>query len=764
MATNSKTQSAFAACIFLICQFITAAALAVVPDDIQHRYYDSTYCEPSSPCCKTTPGQTLPWMTLTSQWHHSPEAACAEYCKEVNDYAICTGGTPSCNGIWLTPNTSFKECELVTVGNARRSTNVAYITACPEHSTRDAGSGKCLCDTGYFDQAKRCVPTPPKNFGCCEADRPQVGNPVSVGTGNKFLAETDYVGAGPYPLQLIRYYNGGDDNLTSIGQNWRLFSSLINPVWETVQVIRRDGRPLRFTLQGGQWIGDTDSADKLTQSATGWTLKTAHDAVETYNLSGNLVAVVNRAGWTHTFTYSDGTGGTNGGYILDSNGQPTIMALPAGMLIRLSDSAGRSLAFGYDMAMHIVKMTDPNNQSYVYRYDASHHLLSVTYPNGATRSYLYESTSAPHGLTGILDENGVRFATYAYDSAGHAVSSQHAGGADSYQLAWNNNADGTTTTTVTDPLGTVRSYLSQLIVGAARNRSQSQPAGAGSAVATASFIYDSRGNIASRTDFNGRTTTYAYEAVRNLETQRVEAAGTASARTISTQWHASYRLPLKVAEPYQLTTYVYDASGNLLSKTEQATGDASGAQGVAATATGPASTWRYTYNSMGQVLTARSPRTDIDDTTSYSYDSQGNMVSVIDTQGHVTVLSQYDAHGRAGRIADANGVVTTLTYDARGRLASKTMGGETTRYGYDGVGQLTQVTLADGGRIAYIYDDAHRLTGMADGAGNAIRYTLDAKGNRVREEVKDEQGILQRQIMRAYDALARPQQVTGGRE
>ena len=37
-------------------------------------------------------------------------------------------------------------------------------------------------------------------------------------------------------------------------------------------------------------------------------------------------------------------------------------------------------------------------------------------------------TTFPNLLTGIIDENGVRFATWTYDSLARATSSQHAGG------------------------------------------------------------------------------------------------------------------------------------------------------------------------------------------------------------------------------------------------------------------------------------------------------------------------------------------------
>ena len=70
------------------------------------------------------------------------------------------------------------------------------------------------------------------------------------------------------------------------------------------------------------------------------------------------------------------------------------------------------------------------------------------------RYYLYEDPNFPHALTGIVDENNVRFATWAYDAQGRAILSEHAGGADRVELSY--NADGSTT--VTDALGAARAY------------------------------------------------------------------------------------------------------------------------------------------------------------------------------------------------------------------------------------------------------------------------------------------------------------------
>ena len=123
------------------------------------------------------------------------------------------------------------------------------------------------------------------------------------------------------------------------------------------------------------------------------------------------------------------------------------------------------------------------------------------------------------------------------------------------------------------------------------------------------------------------------------------------------------------------------------------------------------------------------PRTDVTDTTTYVYDSTtGSLASVTNALGHVTTLGNYDAHGRPRQITDPNGLVTNLTYDLRGRLTARNVGGELTAYEYDGVGQLKKVTLPDGSYLSYTYDAAHRLTQVQDNLGNKIVYTLDADG------------------------------------
>ena len=44
------------------------------------------------------------------------------------------------------------------------------------------------------------------------------------------------------------------------------------------------------------------------------------------------------------------------------------------------------------------------------------------------------------------------------------------------------------------------------------------------------------------------------------------------------------------------------------------------------------------------------------------------------------------------------------------------------------------MTQPDDSYLIYSYDQAHRLTGIADALGDHIAYTLDAASNRVKEQ------------------------------
>jgi YD repeat-containing protein len=495
---------------------------------------------------------------------------------------------------------------------------------------------------------------------------------------------------------------------------------------------------------------------------TGWQVVTEEGDVETYGATGIITSRLNRAGLGYA--------------ILDMS--PTAKSV--------TDSMGRILQFGFGLpgggSTNLLNFTDPAGGITSYAYDANNNLVSVTYPDGSIRQYHYENATFKNALTGITDERGVRYATYGYDAQGRAVLTEHAGGADRYTLSF-----GSDTTTVTDALGVARTQTFSIIQGVYRLTNQSQPGGSGCGPAAEALTYDANGNVASRTDFNGRKTTYAYDLTLNLETSRTEGLSSSGAalpetRTITTAWHATWRLPVQINEyagtsaagnPVRRTQIGYDDRGNIVSR------------GITDVAAGVTRTWTtaYTYSTVvpGLVLqkVEDGPRTDVSDVTTtdyYSHDEtcagaslgtgrdkgcRGQARRITDALGQITQFTRYNAHGQAEEIVDPNGVTTTLTYDLRQRLTSRSTAGETTAYQYDPVGQLTRLTLPDGSFLAYTYDGARRLTDVADSLGNGIHYTLDAAGNRTQEDIRDPQGALVKTLTRAYDALGRLQTLTG---
>ena len=660
----------------------------------------------------------------------------------------------------------------------------------------------------------KVAPDPPQSGTTC--------HPISFSTGNKVLRETDYSGLGFEPVTFRRTYNSTaaatfDSQGTAFGNQglqWRNgLSRYISAMNGAAIAYRAGGKAYTFSPVASNWFPDADITDKLVElkdtggNRTGWTFTVdATGEIETYDATGKLLSIAYRAGVIQTYTY-------------DGNNRVTAII----------DALGRTLNFAYDTASHISGMTNPAGGTYIYTYsaDGADNLMSVTYPDGKVKSYLYGeatnvSTSPVSGisylnsLTGIIDENNNRYATYSYDNKGRAFSEFLAGNVEQNTLVYNTDTlINPTSTIVTNPLGSSRTYNFTTILGVVKSTGQSQPAGSGCAASAAALTYDVNGNVASRTDFKGNKTTFVYDLSRNLETSRTEGLTTSNGgttnvvttatRTITTTYHPTWRLPLVTTEysggtsnlsdgsgtptgaALRSTTNVYDTKGNLTSITE-----ADPLHSLSRT-----TNVTYTYSTLvpGLVLTKviDGPRTDVSDVTTYHYydaDStctpssatpltdpitglspanlgcRGQLQSMTDALGHTTTYDRYNHHGQVEQMTDANGLVTTNTYDLRQRLLTRSVTGsgivtQTTSLTYDGVGQVTQLTLPDNSSLNYSYDAAHRLTQVQDSLGNKVTYTLDSEGNRINETTTDPQNVLTKTLTRSYDALNRLQQVIG---
>lgn len=656
----------------------------------------------------------------------------------------------------------------------------------------DCGGGNEIVGTPY-------PYAPGKNTGNpCDC----AGDPINLGTGNEFRDEED---ASLGALGFHRYYNSHAAVASShVGAHWRhsfdrTLQYLGGKTVSTATVFRQDGTEVAFTLQGGQWITDTDVADRLTSQSdgtgaiTGWQyFDAATRYQEAYDASGNLQSITDTNGQVTTLTYSTAS-------------TPTTIAPSAGLLLTVTDPHSRSLSFTYNAQGNVASVTEPDGGVLGYAYDANSNLVTATYPDTKTRQYVYNEsaltggTSLLHALTGDIDESGNRLTSIGYNSQGQATMSTLPGGVELTQVVYNSDS----TTSVTYPTGAQTTLSFTAPTGAVHANAVSTPCGTGCGQPNAAATFDNNGYVASTTDFKGNITALTHDA-NGLLTEEIDAQGNPDQRTIDTTWNTVLRVPL--------TRTVKDNTGKVVSKSGWAyntTGQPTAACLIdpvaapsytcSATGTAPAGVRRsvMTYCTTvdgttcpltGLLLNIDGPRTDVTDTTTYAYypttdesgcaaaggvcHHLGDVNSTTDGAGLVTTYVTYDKAGRPTRVKAPNGVLTDLTYTPRGWLTTKTVRASAagtpsandaiTTIAYNPDGTVHQIKDGDGVTATYTYDAAHRLTDITDAGNRRYHYVLDAAGNRTLEQVITEAGTVVRTTGQSFNALGQLTTITDG--
>jgi YD repeat-containing protein len=241
-----------------------------------------------------------------------------------------------------------------------------------------------------------------------------VGNPCNPATGNKHQRELDFSVA---ELSIDRIYNSIHQRDTGFGPGWTVpFSKKLVIVGTTVGVEGATGKTEAFSLVSGQWQADQDSRITLTENSIGFLLTREDGSSEKYDHLGQLVSESSPA--RETMSYKRNT---------------------LQQLIEIQDYFGKKLSITWNALNHISAISDPAGNVYQYFYDGLNNLVRVQYPDRTEKEYHYENTGFPHHLTGITDENGVRYASFYYDARGRAISTEHAdigggGGQEKFQI------------------------------------------------------------------------------------------------------------------------------------------------------------------------------------------------------------------------------------------------------------------------------------------------------------------------------------------
>ncbi|MEX1826344.1 RHS repeat-associated core domain-containing protein [Luteibacter sp. CQ10] len=631
---------------------------------------------------------------------------------------------------------------------------------CKQDGTFNPDIGKCQAPDEDQDQNEMGDPSNPAP-GVVMTCR---GDPVNTPSGNVYEETTDYVG-GDGELAFRRYYNSTDGK-------WRHSYSarlLSDPI--TTVVTFDDGKGTAYPMVNGQPSIPEGHKERLSTQYSQWTYTSEDNTILTFDYQGRLSGEQTPDGLKRTLTYTpSGASGDT--------------------LVTVTGARGRVLTFIED-ANHNVKSMTAGAYSVTYGYNTDGMLTSVAYsgPNlSKTRTYAYEDARNPHWLTSEFNESGVKFGSWTYDDQGRALAATQPDSAGLTSFSYT----GPNTVEVTGPLGNKVTYQYEISHGAKRPVSIDGEPAVGCPAGNSTFHYNASGYPDTATRVNGSTTIIGYDSGFN-ETSRTEASGTSAQRTTQTTWDATLHLPTGRS--------LLDASGALVRKQSwlyntrgqtvaSCLADPSSASyACAASGTTPAGVRRVvdtyceavdstTCPLVGLLKSEDGARTDVQDVTTYAYymtpdDSgcassgachkKGDLYQTTDALGHKVTMLRYDADGRITRFSDTNGVIHDATYDALGRVLSQTVrasadgtpsAGDATRlFGYNDVGDLVSTTDADGVMMTFQYDDARRLVGVTDGAGNRIRYTLDAGGNRTKEEFLDASGAVRKSVSRSFNSL-----------
>ncbi len=461
----------------------------------------------------------------------------------------------------------------------------------------------------------------------------------------------------------------------------------------------------------------------------------------TYDEAGNLVSVTDPRGKVTTYVYDalnrliriiDAENGVTENFYdeagnliqtKDPREKTTTYEYDAiNRLIRQIDAEGGVTQYFYDSAGNRNRIIDPRNFETLYEYDGLNRLTAIQDALGNRTLYVYDAasrrtaiTDANNHTTSFTYDNLDRV-TFVTDSLNHMTETQ-------YDVLGN-------VTARIDPLTRTTSYEYDVL-----NRLITQT---DALLGITRYTYDDAGNQLTITDPNNHTTTTVYDPL-NRAVQVMDA----NSHTTSMTYDAAGNLIGETNALGERTEYVYDGLNRLFRLI-----DALGS-------------WTTNIYDAGNNKIAIVDAKSI--VTYFEYDGLNRMTAVeenhrsgepVDAQMNVRTEYTYDENGNRLTILDGNGHLTQFTYDELDLLASESDAlNHVTYYGYDAVGNRTQVTDANGNIINYVYDDANHLTNIIY-PDQSVEFVYDAAGRRT--DMNDALG----HTGWVYDDLGRPTSIT----
>ena len=466
--------------------------------------------------------------------------------------------------------------------------------------------------------------------------------------------------------------------------------------------------------------------------------------------TGNLIKATNALGHKTLITTHDAHGRPL--TIVDANNVVTKLTYNFRGRLNSRDVDGHTTHFDYDNVGNIERLTLPTGAYIDYDYDAAQRLIAIEDNLGNRIDYTLDA-AGNRTEEDVQDPNGnlTRTQSQLFNELNRLT--ETVGGANQSTLIdYDPNGN---LTSITDGLGHT---TLQAFDALNRLKEVTDPANG-----LTEYEYDARDNLIRVTDPKGLTTTYTYDGLDNLIAQTSPDTGlttfthdeasnvlsqiNANDITVNFYYDALNRLTLiDYADDRLDISFIYDEPG------------ASHGIGRLTTMIDASGTYRYHYDSHGNVVQVRSTMDGIDTLIKYTYNSADQMTQMTYPSGR-TVDFQRNSIGQIETVTTAyNNVTQTLagniTYAPFGPLTDLTYGNglklkrqfdldyhlteqQTSNihdmsYLYNANDNITDLinALAPDKDQAFDYDKLNRLT-VANGDYGAVVFGYDAVGNRL---------------------------------
>jgi RHS repeat-associated protein len=497
-------------------------------------------------------------------------------------------------------------------------------------------------------------------------------------------------------------------------------------------VTTADGRWMKFTYGNCVTASPSTACITQVQDNSGRTLSYGYDS------RGRLTTMTDPAGGTTTYKWAACTSKRTCTELLsvtDPDGHVSTNAYdPAtGRITGQTDGAGNTWSYAYitNSKGQITQadVTDPRGIKDDYSFDASGHISSITDAAGTAAAQTTTAVFSPTRglLTSQTDPLG-RTTSYTYDGLGNVTSVTELAGTSS-AATWSLTYDlkYSRITSVTDPLGhtttvayddtaqtetVTDAYGNQWVITLNNEGQPIQVTNPAGQITYLSYLY---GELAAVVNPLGETASYYYDSVGQL-LQATDPQGNAT----SYAWTPLSQLATQTSPLGAVTSYGYDPNGNLTTVT-----DANG------------HTTTFTYNADNKVTKMTDP---LGNAYTYGYDPDQNLSSVTDAVGNKTtfaydsfnnlttakygisgttqqtkIVYAYDAANRMTQAVQTPGGTYTLTYDGLNDILSQSSPAGTVSHTYNADGLPASLSVPNQAKVTYSYDNDNRLTKITQG-------------------------------------------------